>query len=551
MNRSTLLALVILCSLIGMAGAQADAPACTTSTLALAVGPVCGTLRVLDGVAVHEYLGIPFGEDTGGQGRFAPPAPKAPWTELLAATAFGPPCPQNAGFTASIPYLDEDCLSLNVWAPASGSAGRAVLVFIHGGAFVDGSGGSLLFEGGPPVYDGAYLAAREDIVVVTLNYRLGVLGFLAGLAGVDGNYGLLDQQLALRWVRDHIRAFGGDPARVTLSGESAGAMATKLHAAVMPDSAGLFRAAILQSDPAGVPYPTPGQARSVALVFSAMVGCAQLQGNLACLRAVPVEEMLRVQGAPALAFGLASFGLDALVRWAPVVDGRVVTAQPREAIAAGALGMPLLLGVNGDEARLFLAMGGGGGGGLSFTALDLILGVLWGRSAVPDLESAYVAQRRGSQVDAAAALLHDGLFLCPNLEMASAAGGPTFVYSFTHAASFQFWPLWPACDERACHGEELPFVFASAVAAPVRFDAAEEELARHIGAYWGSFVRTGSQPGIGRATGTPAWPAWDTSGPQWLNMTIPLQAGPASTEHCSMWSRLAGDFDPFGEAGQR
>src|SRR5690606_28785751 len=117
--------------------------------------------------------------------------------------------------------------------------------------------------------------------------------------------------------------------------------------------------------------------------------------------------------------------------------------------------------------------------------------VLWGRAAVADLESAYVGQRRGDQVDAAAALLQDGLFTCPNLEMAAAASGPTYVYHFGQVASFEFWRAWSACGSRACHGEELPFVFASASTEPSRFDAAEEELARHIGAYWGSFVRTG------------------------------------------------------------
>ena len=225
--------------------------ACSTPAVATKSGPVCGTGRTVGPSSLAAFLGIPFAESTAGANRWMPPFPKAAWTEVRPATAFGPACPQNVFAPGGRPQ-SEDCLSLNVWRPAASagtsSAGTSsdpklpVMVFIYGGAFVIGSSG----EPNPdqPYLDGSSLVAKQKMVVVSLNYRLGPLGFLAGTAGLKGNFGFMDQQLALRWVRDNIAGFGGDSTRVTLSGQSAGAMSVGLHLLSSPSSMPLFRSAI-------------------------------------------------------------------------------------------------------------------------------------------------------------------------------------------------------------------------------------------------------------------------------------------------------------------
>ena len=198
---------------------------------------------------LYAYRGIPYAQPPVGALRWAAPQPLPAWTSPRSATAFGAICPQDGTATGD----SEDCLFLNVWTPqAAVQRGKRlpVMVFFHGGAFVYGAG-SL------PAYDGSYLAASGNVVVVTLNYRLGALGFLSvPELGLTGNYGILDQRLALRWVARNIRAFGGDPDKVTLFGQSAGAMSVGLHLFSIPDGRKLFRAAIMESNPLALPYPS-------------------------------------------------------------------------------------------------------------------------------------------------------------------------------------------------------------------------------------------------------------------------------------------------------
>ena len=192
------------------------------------------------------FAGIPYAAPPVGPLRWQPPAPAPAWQGVRDATRIGPRCLQDPGGDPEFGrQTDEDCLTLNVWTPPmrAGGGQRPVMVWIHGGAFISGSAG---------IYDSRWLATRGDMIVVTINYRLGAMGFLAhpalGPAGDVGNYGLADQQAALRWVRDNIAEFGGDPGKVTMAGESAGGMSVCDHL-VAPESAGLFRSAIIQSGP--------------------------------------------------------------------------------------------------------------------------------------------------------------------------------------------------------------------------------------------------------------------------------------------------------------
>lgn len=223
---------------------DALANSCSTGTVTTTSGRVCGKTKNWRGHKIESFLGIPYAETTAAENRWRAPIPKTPGGTVLRATQFGPACPQKIGEDS--PYVQsEDCLSLNIWSPKGNKRKKPVMVFIHGGAFVEGTSQA-------PVYDGQRLAASGDVVVVTLNYRLGALGFLYGTGGLSGNYGFLDQQLAMRWVKDNIARFGGDAGNITLFGESAGAMSVGLHF-VAPQSEALFNAAIIESNP-WLPY---------------------------------------------------------------------------------------------------------------------------------------------------------------------------------------------------------------------------------------------------------------------------------------------------------
>jgi para-nitrobenzyl esterase len=259
-----------------LATTSAGAPACTTPPVSAPAGRFCGlaeTVKDQGGPAeVDAYEGIRY----GAAKRWTAPAPVPPPSALVRATAFGPACPQPPvpGYSQS-----EDCLYLNLWTPTRSSVKNLpVLVFFHGGSFVDGAGSV-------PVYDGARLAARGDVILVTLNYRLGALGFLAGGSGANrlaGNYGFEDQQLALRWVQRNIASFGGDAKRVTIFGQSAGAMSVGAHL-VAPGSRSLFHSAIMESNPYGLPFKTPAGANTVRMEFDQTPSAKTCSGNLACL----------------------------------------------------------------------------------------------------------------------------------------------------------------------------------------------------------------------------------------------------------------------------
>lgn len=246
---------VLVCSSLSALAQTTEAAACQTATVKTTGGPVCGKTLEVEGKPVLAFLGIPFAESTAGPNRFQPPVPKAPWTAPFQATQFGNICPQNDD-TPGLPSQSEDCLSINIWTPNIDLSKERlpVMVYIYGGAFQFGASAMGL-------YDGSYLAARHNMVVVSFNYRSGALGFLAGVGGLSGNYGFLDQQLALKWVNQNITDFGGNPGRVTLAGESAGAMSVGLHLFSAPASQPLFQQVVLMSNPLGISYRNLTQAR--------------------------------------------------------------------------------------------------------------------------------------------------------------------------------------------------------------------------------------------------------------------------------------------------
>src|SRR5690349_6433505 len=328
MSFRPLAALVVACT-IGLASvAHAQ-----TVTATLPVGPVAGVVTP----AMLEFLGIPYAEAPVGDLRWAPPEPHAPWTTPLDASTFGSPCPQTPS-AFGIPSSTEDCLFLNVYVPHRKTVPerdlkrkRPVMVWIHGGAFQVGSAGN---------YDPTKLVTAGDVIVVSINYRLGALGFLAhpalsaeSPAGISGNYGILDQQLALRWVQDNIAGFGGDPKRVTIFGESAGGISVHTQLA-SPLAAGLFRRAIVQSG-AVFAQPTLQAAEALGQHSADALGCSDQ--TAACLRALSVDDVLANQPS-------------GLQTTSPVIDGVVLPLPLRDAFQNGAFNrVPVMQGSNHDE----------------------------------------------------------------------------------------------------------------------------------------------------------------------------------------------------------
>lgn len=432
---------------------------------------------------VRSFLGVPYAAPPVGPLRFRPPEPHPGWEGPRDALAFGPGCPQLA--EGSQEYVgDEDCLTLNVWAPDD-DAVHPVMVWFHGGGFVRGASDE-------PQFDGAALARSQGVVVVTLNYRLGALGYLAtpelAAEGASGNFGLRDQIAALEWVKSNIAGFGGDPGRVTIFGESAGGSSV---ACVLgsPRADGLYHAAIVQSGgdartlPAlGDPDPARDPEALGAEVVSA-VGCDVAEDPLACLRVVSAEALVSAVG---------EFDLLDPAAIGPVVDGDLLPDQPLARVAAGeSPEVPLLVGANAQEFGPLPAV-------LPVpdaAAYQVILTLLFPEAAA-ELLALYPPEEFGGPAQALAALLGEKTFVCPALAFADAAPARAWFYLFAHTLPGE------ASAQGSFHALEVPYVFGNLDALP--FDVASTEADAQVSAAmqdaWGRFAREGA-PGED-------WPAW-------------------------------------------
>lgn len=438
------------------------------------------------------FKGLPYAAPPVADLRWRAPQPARPWQGVRKADAFGKACMQAPGAALAagagdIGPMSEDCLTLNIWTPGTGNARRPVMVWIHGGALVFGAGSQSL-------YDGQALAAR-DAVVVSLNYRLGPLGFfdhpaLAGTSGGDVNFGLLDQIAALKWVRDNIAAFGGDPGNVTVFGESAGGQSV-LALFASPKARGLFHRGIVQSA-YGIPSNTRAKARAVSLKVAASLGVADEKARAAQLRAIPQQ------------------------RFATAFDGEGMSLAPGFVVGDAALPdtilasfqkqrqakLPLIIGNNSDEATVATAFGLDPAAVVDrMGAGRILLKPLYpgvddnaelGRQAVRDLVFTAFAKR--------IAYLHS-------------QRAPTWRYYFSHVQTGLRTP--PA---GVGHGGEIVYVMGTADACrclAVPFSAADRKVSRDIGDYWFAFARNG----VPAAAGAPAWPKDSAKRPQVLEFT--------------------------------
>ncbi len=464
------------------------------------------------------WRGIPYGAPPTGALRFKPPAPVQCWSGERNAAAFGERCPQLSDGKV---IGNEDCLTLNVWAPESAS-NAPVLVFIHGGGNVQGSAA----EG---IYEGRELAERTGSVVVTMQYRLGALGFFAhdGLDAerpekVSGNYGILDQIAALAWVKENIGAFGGAPAKVMLFGESAGAQNTLVHVA-SPLSKGLFAAAIVES---GGVYRTTlaeGKTQMAALVEGA--GCAGAADAIACLRDQPMDKIVSVPSA------LGPLDKTPL-RYGPLVDGYLLKENAYETLKKGEHNhVPLVIGTNADETSKMVPK-------VSTEAeYELAVKTQYGAFATA-LLTQYPASRFATPRKALVRLTTDVTWTCPARRLARAAAEhqsePVHRYYFTWSP-----PGVAGAAVGATHGLELPFVFRTFAAVAAAFVPSPSDLALSDGmqGYWSRLAATGSPNGAG----APSWPASTSTSDPYLELgsNIASKVG-LSTDDCDFIDALVG-----------
>jgi len=452
--------------------------------------------RVRDGVA--SFLGIPYAASPTGPLRFQPPAPTPAWEGIREADRFGatPPKPDYAApFDKLLPepnIAGDDWLTVNVWTPDPGRADLPVMVWIHGGAFANGNSAI-------PSYDG-HAFARDGVVLVSLNYRLGIDGF-ALLPDVPANRGLLDQIAALEWVRDNIAAFGGDPANVTIFGESAGAMSVTTLLS-LPRARGLFARAITQSGAAQA-AADPADAALVTKELGLALGREATAASLAEV-SLPelIQAQIKVRDALVTQPDPARFGATIVassMAFIPVIDGDLMPAHPLTAIAAGAgSGVPLLAGTNRDEYRLFLVPTGI----TTYITDESLAGLLPALGIGPAVADLYRANRPGASAgDLFAAMLTDRFFRIPALALAAArAVGPAPTYVFEFA-----WPS-PVNGLGACHSLEIPFVFdnlSAEGAEQALGPAPPAALADRVHSAWVAFARDAD----------PGWPAFDDTYP--------------------------------------
>jgi para-nitrobenzyl esterase len=479
----------------------------------------------------QRFRGIPFAAPPVGALRFAGPAPVEPWAGVRDALAYADSAhqPKSALPGMAVGPQSEDCLYLNVFTPAADAARRPVMVWIHGGGFTTGGACQDLYAGGP-------LTERGDVVLVTINYRLGLLGYLdlPELEGSSPNAGQLDQIAALEWVRDNIERFGGDPGNVTIFGESAGGMAVSTLLA-MPAARGLFHKAIAQSGAASACLDRESAAR-VADAWLARLDLTR--GDVARLREIAPGDLIAAQVAAAEDFRQSRIFLAS----APVIDGETLPRSPLAAVRDGeARDIPFVTGTTRDEWRLFempsLMKD------LDRARIERRLGRLLPKGTdVAALFDAYVDARGADPEDAEdvkavySAIQTDRTFRIPAIRMAEAQAAhqpATWMYLFA----------WPSPARRgelgACHAIELPFVFGTLDAPGMdRFSGAgpeAERLAERTMDAWLAFARHG-RPGH---AGLPEWDTYDTArrATLWLDRESSLVDGPMDAERAA-WERL-------------
>lgn len=493
----------------------------------------------------REFLGIPYAAPPVGNLRWQPPQPAAAWSTTRSATSFASPCIQPASPLTGQTSLNgsEDCLYLNVYTPPQGATGLPVMIWIHGGAFNTGAGSG---------YDPSIIVQRSNVIVVTINYRLGPLGFLAltGLSaeqsnGSSGNYGILDQQAAMKWVQTNIANFGGSSSNVTIFGESAGGSSVCDHL-VSPQAANLFEKAITESGPCegtAIPTPTLATNQQGGANFASSLNCTgSASAVVSCMRGLSATTIINEANSGSNALSVLN------TTFSPNVDGAVIPQAPATAISQGKYNkVPVIEGTNRNEGTLFVLLAVFATGSAirlnAFTyaaALSGIFGSNAGR-----VQRQYPVSARNSADTQLAAVLTDWGFSCAahTTDGLLTANTPTFAYEFSDPnppalpGVTQTPPDFSLGDE---HGSELAYVFQGLLAGTtVSLNSAQLGLSNQMIGYWTNFAKTGNPNG----SGLPNWPQFSTSNDQIQSLTS-AGSGPApitsfsTTHQCNFWSGL-------------
>jgi len=494
------------------------------------VGIEGGTVRGQAAAWGFVFRGLPYAAPPTGHLRWRPPHRPHAWTGIRDATRFAPSCPQAPSPLVPPGRLSENCLYLNIATPTlHPRAGRPVLVWIHGGGFTQDAGRN---------YDGSKLAA-DGVVVVTINYRLGALGFLAHPAlasrpgGSAGNYGLMDQQAALRWVKRNIRRFGGNPNNVTIAGQSAGGVSV-LAELVSRGARGLFQRAIVESGAFALQQQPLAQAEAAGKAFAAAAGCPDQTAR--CLRRLPVPDL--VQHFP----GAAIPG---------VVDGKVLRESIGTALARGRFArVPILNGINHDEERLFVAALGVAVSGGTFVpvpkpvtdqsyqgAIAAVLGVSPMQAGA--IAAVYPTNAYASPEAALSTLVSDANFACPALQVDrwTARHVPTYGYQFNDDNAPQRFTPPGAVPAIATHSSEIQYLFGQPnTPVPGTLDGGQKALAANMRAAWASFAAHGSP-----STAAVRWPSLGR-GARMLSLVPPrphVKSNYPADHHCAFWTASA------------
>ena len=512
------------------------------------VATSAGWIRGQSSANGWSFLGIPFAAPPVGDLRWRAPVPPACWSEIRDAKQFAAACLQKDAKTGQ-PEGQEDCLTANVWTPKlTPAAPLPVLVFIHGGGNIQGSAADPL-SGSKFLYAGHYLAA-EGAVVVTIQYRLGALGWLslpaldAAQGSPSGNYGLLDQQAALRWVQQNIGGFGGDPNRVLVFGESAGAVDV-CSLLASPQSAGLFSAALMQSGGCGQPKLSGYQAAMASKV--AKSSCGSVSDPLQCLRALSGPEVLSQLPGVIGVGDVTSVGDPG--RYGPVVDGKLLPLSPIEALSAGsALQVPFVVGSNAEELAQLITTKV-----TTAAELEAIIAQTYsilGPSAVQQLQAMYAASKFASPQEALVQLFSDMRFVCPSRSIAQAARAGR-AKSGSQAGVWRYWFSRQSPTKQAplpaAHGLELLYVFGTMMDIPLYTPPPiDQGLTDAMRGYWTRLAGFASPNGPETNSAIPLyWIQYDSAKDNAIEFGSKFQMLEGiHTERCDLWDNLAAAATP-------
>ncbi len=513
-------------SIVMLAALQTPPPGTPPDEASTRVETSLGLVQGYAENGVEYFLGVPYASPPEGALRWKPPVNPRPWEGVLDATDYGDTCAAGRS-PLNERSESEDCLFLNIQRPAGTTTEDRlpVYVFIHGGGFVSGHSNQM---------DGAAIATMNNVITVSINYRLGLFGFFAhpGLTaeagGSSGNYGIMDQQAALRWIQSHITSFGGDPGRVTIGGESAGGASVCAHLA-SPASAGLFHQAMMQSAFCWVEPLTVAEAKGEDT--ASWLGCDGTQ-VVSCLRDLPVAD-------------LVDYPIRGVIP--PVYGAGILPEDPNLMVAeARTHPVPIVVGWNRDEGRLF----GLGYIGMNEDDYTETVNENYGDRA-DEFKALYPWPDGNSAAFTGVLVLGpaisdqfacDSLNLADQLDMASPA---VYVYVFSHQYGPGLYPgILPNYNWGAAHGAELPYLFPSfGIGTPLAagFDRDEQVLARQMKAQWGQFIATGSPNGEGLLS----WMPYSDSGTVMAlhagNNSIPVGAEALrERHHCSFWDTIEG-----------